>query len=110
MSIIRISECTQESDGSNATLSFEYSETYPITITDPFTEEDEQRLEWYFEKYTQFPFTDQVKARNAGKSIFTYGEKLFKQVFANPDAYGTYKTYLQKGLNTLQIEIVGSST
>ena len=52
-----------------------------ITIGNPSSDEEEQELEWYFEEHLAFPFTKKVRAQNAAKSITTYGEKLFRQVF-----------------------------
>src|SRR5512134_3672716 len=81
MVAIRIEERAQN-DGCNAAVSFDGSGEYPFKVADPFwPEEDEERLEWYFEEHLRFPFTDQVKAREAGESIKAYGEMLFSQVF-----------------------------
>ena len=49
-----------------------------------------------------------VKVQTAVASITTYGEKLFKQVFAQQNAYSDYRHIVRDGLNTLQIEIAGS--
>ena len=57
---------------------------YPFTLQNPFSPEDEQRLEWYFERYLNFPFTDQVKAQAAGASVRTYGEQLFDSRLRRP--------------------------
>ncbi len=108
MALIRIQEQAGGPNGSNATVSFENGPPYPLTVGDPFTEEEEKRLEWYFEEHLQFPFTNQVLATTIAASIPTYGEALFKQVFADPEAYVTYKHCLQAGLNKIQFEIAGS--
>src|SRR5579859_5892805 len=108
MTVIRIREIPGSSDGSSAVVSFDHGEEYPITIKDPFSEAEEQQLEWYFEEHLRFPFTRKVQARAAADSIITYGETLFKQVFSDPEAYVTYKQRLEAGLNTLQVEIAGS--
>src|SRR5713226_3688462 len=102
MALIRIQEVpgTTSPDGANgtgpaqATLSFDNDAQYPITISDPFSEKEETELEWYFERYLRFPFTDTVRARDAAASVTTYGEALFKQVFGNPEVYATYKNCL----------------
>ncbi len=50
-----------------------------------------------------------MRASNAAKSIASYGEKLFSQVFErNAKALVAYKTMLQVGLHDAQIEIEGS--
>ncbi|MFQ5814823.1 MAG: hypothetical protein ACE5I2_16720, partial [Anaerolineae bacterium] len=81
---------------------------YPITISDPFSEKEEALLEWYFEEHLRFPFVRQVDAREAAESITRYGEALFQQVFADPEAYARYKEGVQAGLDTLRFEIAGS--
>ncbi|HLX57712.1 MAG TPA: CHAT domain-containing protein [Ktedonobacteraceae bacterium] len=58
--------------------------------------------------YLEFPFTKKVRAQNAAKSITTYGESLFNQVFGNRDIYDEYRDILKAGLNDLQIEIAGN--
>jgi CHAT domain len=107
MAVIRIQERPGAPDGSNAVLSFDHGPEYPITISDPFTEKEEQELEWYFEDHLTFPFTNKVRAQNAASSITTYGEKLFKQVFGNAEIYAEYKIILKSGLSNVQIEIAG---
>ncbi len=106
MSVISIRE--REGTEAGAVVSIDGQE-YPITVTDPFAEKGENRLEWYFEKLLLFPFVEQVKAREAAASITSYGETLFNQVFADRRAYGRYKAALQQGIETLSFEVVGSS-
>lgn len=111
MGLLRIQEREEHTNipnGTNAVLIFENGVQYPITITNPFAEEDEKLLEWYFEEHLHFPFTKTVDAQHAAASIRTYGETLFQQVFADQNAYASYKQYVQAGLHTLQIEIAGS--
>ncbi len=108
MAVIRIREHTGEQGSPNAILSFEHGEEFPITISDPFSEAEEQQLAWYFEEHLRFPFTRKVQAKTAADSINTYGEALFGQIFADREAYALYKDYLQVGLNDVQMEIAGS--
>ncbi len=108
MPLIRIQDRPGGPDGSNAVVSFDHGPEYPITISDPFTEKEEQELEWYFEDHLTFPFTNKVRAQHAAASITTYGENLFKQVFGDADIYAEYKAILKSGLSNLQIEIAGS--
>ncbi len=108
MPLIRIQESPGGPDGPNAIVSFNNGPEYPITITNPFEEPQEQELEWYFEEHLEFPFTKKVRAQNAATSITTYGEELFKQVFGNPDIYHKYRVLLESGLHDLHIEIAGS--
>jgi len=57
MPLIRIQERPGGPDGPNAIVSFNNGPEYPITITNPFEEPQEQELEWYFEEHLEFPFT-----------------------------------------------------
>ncbi len=109
MAVIRIREHSEETDEFQATVSFNNGPEYSITVKKPFTEKEEDQLEWYFENYLSFPFTDQVKAKEAAASIARYGELLFKQVFEeNHKVNFPYKTAVQAGLNASEIEIAGS--
>src|SRR6266566_1901526 len=107
MPLIRIQERPGAPDGSNAIVSFNNGPEYPITINDPFKEQGEQELEWYFEEHLEFPFTKKVRAQNAAASIKTYGEELFKQVFGDPVIYAEYRDLLKAGLHNLHVEIAG---
>jgi hypothetical protein len=82
---------------------------YPINITDPFTPQEEQRLEWYFEEWLIYPMLNGKKAEAAKTSVVSYGESLFNQVFkADIDAYAYYRQ-LRGNLKQVKIEIVGNS-
>src|SRR5437764_238487 len=108
MEIVRIQERSRELNSYTATVSFNDGPTYPIKIHDPFTEEEEDLLEWYFEEYLHFPFTRKVRALEAAKSIAVYGEALFQQIFAHESVYALYQEVIEKGLNTLAVEVAGS--
>ncbi|RUR83042.1 tetratricopeptide repeat protein [Chlorogloeopsis fritschii PCC 9212] len=108
MPVITIRETQKSTTGFEALLIFEGGE-YPIKITDPFTSKEEKQLEWYFEDWIAFPFTDITIAQRAAASVKTYGEKLFEQVFqVNFDAYSAYRQ-LRGNLSQVQIEIVGKT-
>lgn len=111
MGVIRIQERAAGEHETTAVVSFEHGVEYPIQVRDPFADDPQQEidLEWYFEEYLTFPFTQDVRAKNVAKSIQLYGESLFTQVFADPSALAAYKQARQQGLHTLQIEIAGSS-
>jgi hypothetical protein len=93
--------------GFDARLLFDHGEEYPVAIRDPFSPQEEQRLGWYFEEYLRFPFTQQVKAREAAASIAAYGQALFGQLFADPEAYAAYRALTQGNLAGLTVEIAG---
>ncbi len=93
----------------HATLIIDHANEFPIEIADPFSAEEEQRLEWYFEEHLRFPFTDQVKRDAAAASVKVYGEKLFDQVFKDRQAFSDYRQLCQNpGVSGLTFEIVGS--
>lgn len=92
-----------------ATLNIDGQSQYPVTVSDPFTEQQERELEFYFEQWIRFPFDNQTIAERAAASVQTYGESLFQQIFADPDAYSDYRQACRSGLGQLQIEIEGDS-
>jgi tetratricopeptide (TPR) repeat protein len=109
MTLITITETGHFTDQPNATLSFDHGAPQPITIADPFGNTEEERLRWYFEDHLRFPFTHEVRARQAAESIVAYGEALFAQVFTpHADLYARYQVAVQNGLQTLHFDIVGS--
>ncbi len=107
--LISIQERGEIEGGWQAVVRFNNGPENPIKVSNPFSDAEEQELEWYFEEHLAFPFTKKVRAQTAAKNIPTYGEKLFNQVFEqNPKAQFAYKTALQAGLNDAQIEIEGT--
>jgi len=105
MPVITIREQQQTEAGFEAILSFDGRVNYPITITEPFSRQEEQQLEWYFEEWLVYPMLNTVKAEQAADSVENYGQKLFKQVFqTNFDAYSEYRQ-LRGKLKQVQIEI-----
>ncbi|MCZ8226261.1 MAG: tetratricopeptide repeat protein [Microcystis sp. LE19-84.1B] len=109
MLVLTIREEGINDGGFTATLNFDSGNSYPITVTDPFTNQEEKDLEWYFEEWLVFPTLDTDKAQKAANSVQNYGENLFKQVFqSNLNAYGEYRD-LRKQLSQLQIIIESQS-
>ena len=108
MPIITIREEGKTDTGFQVTLKFEAGE-YQFTMTDPFTPQEEKRLEWYFEEWLVFPMLGTALAEEAVTSVKTYGERLFEQVFqANIKAYSEYDK-LRSDLSQVQIEIVNKT-
>ncbi|NLH21190.1 MAG: tetratricopeptide repeat protein [Methanothrix sp.] len=95
-------------DSPNTNLSFDNEGEYDITITNPLSIQEEERLEWYFEKYLVFPFVEGVKFRDAQESITKYGHALFDQLFRDKKAYVRYSQALKEGPEKLRFEIIGS--
>jgi hypothetical protein len=111
MALITITETGGVTDTPNATVSVDHGTPHPITITSPFNETDDARLRWYFEEHLRFPFTHQVRAREAAESVVAYGEALFMQVFkSSPELYAAYQAAVRGGLQTLHFDIVGWPT
>src|SRR5271157_4282954 len=108
MTTIRIRQREAPAEAANASVGFDGGEEFPVMIADPFSKEDEARLEWYFEEHLRMPFVHRVRAQEAAASVSRYGEHLFRQVFADPDAYFRYKEALQQGIGTLRFEVAGS--
>jgi tetratricopeptide (TPR) repeat protein len=106
--VIRIREKSADGNGFTATLSFDGEGECEILVKPPFTEEEEQRLEWYFERHLDSPFTDGVKAREAGVSVRKGGEALFQAVFSDRDAYAQYTSAKNAGVENIRFEIIGS--
>lgn len=106
MTLITIREGSTKPNA-NATLLFDGGEESPIRVSDPFSDEQEKRLAWYFEEHLQFPFTHQVKAQHAAASVAEYGHALFNQIFADRQAYARYTQARANGINSLQFEISG---
>jgi hypothetical protein len=84
---------------------------YPVTVTSPLEAEKLKELDWYFEQHLQFPFADQVRARQAGESITAYGEALFRQLFASEEAREAYGALKKRAFpDQLAIAVIGSPT
>ncbi len=97
-----------DTDGNwQAVVRFNNGPENPITISNPFSDQEEQELEWYFEEHLEFPFTKKVRARDAAMSVKIYGEKLFQEVFGDPDIYTEYRGMLKAGPSDVSIEIEG---
>jgi hypothetical protein len=73
--LITIRERAGDPSGHNATLSFDHEGEYEITISDPFSEQEEQRLEWYFEEHLRFPFLEQVRAQQAAEIFVEFRDE-----------------------------------
>src|SRR5258707_947692 len=96
--VLRIQEQSPHEDGFHATMSFDSGPHYTITVRNPFNDEQEDELEWYFEEHLRFPFTQTVRAKHAAASLTTYGEELFKQVFQESFVFRVHVEVLLKDL------------
>ncbi len=95
-----------------AVVVFDHGVEYAARVCDPFGEEAEKEgdLEWHFEQYLTFPFTQKVRKERTEGSIREYGEALFGQVFAGERARPAYREARQReGVYGLRFEIVGSA-
>lgn len=108
MTVIRIrgKEKGPENSEFEATVSFDADEEYELTLTNPLGPKRQEELEWYFEQWLKFPFTDKVRAQTAAASLKDCGESLFDQIFySDRNAYARYR---QIKRDDLRIEIAGS--
>jgi CHAT domain-containing protein len=71
-------------------------------------ETHEALLEWYFESWLHFPMLDEVKAAHAARSVATYGEALFEQLFGDRKVHAAYEAWRNGSADRRRIEIVGS--
>lgn len=108
MTLITIRERSAEGEGFHASLAFDNGPEFSAFVRDPFSPEEESRLEWYFEEHLRFPFADRVRAREAAESVQEYGEILFEQVFADRDAYAEYRDAVSQGIESVRVEVAGS--
>lgn len=86
-----------------AVLRFPHGSAYSLMIIPPFSAKEESELAWYFEQHLKHPYMDQVRAEQVANAIQRYGESLFKQVFADQNAYGDYRDALRSDGFELQI-------
>jgi hypothetical protein len=106
MALISIAEQQQIEDNRwTATLSFDHGPQYHITVSNPFSIQEEEALGWYFEEHLRFPFTKKVKAQQAASSIRTYGETLLGHIFADHKAYAAYQAQARAGLPTSRLRL-----
>jgi len=108
--LIRIEEkeIGDKSHDFQAVIRFEDQLEFPITVSTPFDPAEEKELEWYFEHYLRFPFTENVRFNHAAQSVVQYGENLFQQIFGNDGIAETYRKYLKENLDRWRFEIAGS--
>ena len=80
---------------------------FEIEIQDPFAgDQREKRLEWYFEEWIRFPFSDTTLAAKAAASVKEYGTSLFRQIFGDPHVHEAYRN-VSGNLGDLEIVIQG---
>ncbi len=104
MSLIIIREEEKTETGFSARLIINNKE-YPITVSDPFTKQDETILEWYFEGWLVTPMLNTETAKKAADSVNKYGLSLFEQVFKQDfDLYSDYRQ-LRPKINQIAFEI-----
>jgi tetratricopeptide (TPR) repeat protein len=107
MPLITIAQKGSTASGFEAELIIENTR-FAIQVSDPFVGDVQQEkwLEWYFEEWIRFPFTNTVRAEKAAKSVRQYGEALFEQVFGHRNAYGAFQA-VSGNLGALNVEIMG---
>ncbi len=116
MPTIQIKEVAATVDGFTAEVTIAQdlntSRAYPVTLRNPFQQNEEADLEFFFEEWYQFPTLDRERADRARLAIAQYGQDLFAQLLkANSDAYADYRDLRRSQAferGTVLIEIIGS--
>ena len=67
--LISIQERGEIEGGWQAVVRFNNGPENFIKVSPPFSDEEEQELEWYFEEHLAFPFTKKVRAQNAAMTV-----------------------------------------
>lgn len=108
MQTIKITQQNTTETGFEVKLTIGGVEFGPIGVSDPFglTPQREKELEWYFEQWIRFPFTDTTRAAKAAASVKAYGIGLFEQVFGQRQAFAAYQQ-LAGNLSDVEIVIEG---
>jgi tetratricopeptide (TPR) repeat protein len=82
---------------------------FAANIEDDSDEKFEEELNWYFEEYYQFPFTDRIRARDAGQRMIERGELLFNRLFKDVAAQEAYHELKRRCYpDSMSIEVMGS--
>ncbi|OCQ91891.1 hypothetical protein BCR12_02030 [Limnothrix sp. P13C2] len=116
MPTIQIRETAATVDGFTAEVTIAQDlntgRAYPVTLRNPFQNDEEADLEFFFEEWYQFPTLDRERADRARAAIAQYGQELFEQLLkANPDAYADYRELRRSHCfegGAVTIEILGS--
>ncbi len=113
MPLIRIEEkesgeASEKSQAFQAIIRFDDTAEFPLTVSAPFDRAGEAELEWYFEHYLRFPFTDNVRFKDAAQRVIQYGESLFQQVFGTEEIAEIYRKHLKENPGRWRFEIAGS--
>jgi hypothetical protein len=107
MALIRIAE-KANAEGFAVRVAMGDEGEFEATVKRLFDVGEEQKLEWYFEEWLRCPFAFEQRAKEAAASVKEYGEGLFKQLFAAPNARAIYEVGKREGLDKLRFEITGS--
>jgi tetratricopeptide (TPR) repeat protein len=104
MQAITIAQRSTTDSGFEAILTIDGSE-FAITVCDPFGQDGREReLEWYFEEWIRFPFSDTTIADRAAASVKAYGVALFEQVFGGDRR--AFVAYREVAGNLSEVEFV----
>jgi len=79
-----------ERDTNQAEIAINRRGRYEASLSQPFNEEEQARLTWYFEEYVKERYFNHVRAEEVVASLQLYGTRLFEQLFANRVLYGQY--------------------
>lgn len=91
------------------TINFDGEDEFgDLTIYNPLSEENRQKLEWHFEQYVSHPYLNNVEPEEVANIIKDAGEKLFNQLFSKAKIYNRYRQVVEGGIENLVFEISGS--
>jgi hypothetical protein len=114
MATLRVTEKSFNVDSGSWKLEIEFDGLrYDAELQNPFSDDEETDLEWYFEQYIRFPVVDTFKAKTIVEKLGRYGQNLFYQILPD-DAVDSPRTHYYKKSSKLSpseltIEIVGGS-
>ena len=109
MTVIRVSERSQQDDGAFAArVAFDEDAEYDVRVSDPANPGSEELLAWYFEQHLRFPFLDLDKERLAVVELARYGRDLFGQVLGG-EASHDYRALREQAFDGCRLEVTGSA-
>ena len=109
MTVIRVSERSQEADGSfGVRVAFGEEAEYELRVADPAGPGTEDLLAWYFEQHLRFPFLDLDQERQAVAQLAAYGQDLFGQVLGGVASHD-YRSLREQSFDGCRLEVTGSA-
>ena len=105
---IRIQELRQEADQFQVMINIGEMEGIECSITNPFSQQEELDLEWYFEEYLRMPQMNNILFDKTRTSIAKKGEQLFETLFSERNLFRAYSRFFDQKDSSCRFEIIGS--